>query len=303
MAPRGDDAGPDPGRWRDLRDPETLRLFVRNLGEGVYITSPSGEILDANAAALRILGVERISEIHGLNAHDLLIDPEVRRRELEVLEREGRVRDVELELRGADGSIRTVLDSAYQVVDDATGEVFYHGILVDITARKALERQLEEAAVRDQLTGCFNRRYLAGLRARLEAGGTAWGVVVIDVDHFKQYNDRHGHLAGDAVLSRLARFLMAEVRGTDAVVRFGGDEFLVVLTEDANDATPAIAERLARRAPAGAGIGFSLGWSVRRGDEPLERTIFRADEELYSVRVERRRSTRRGAPETGADTA
>ncbi len=303
MAPRGESGGQDDQRWRSLRDPETLRLFVHNLGEGVYVTSDDGKILDANPAALEILGVETLPEARSLNAEKLLVDPESRRRELEILEREGRVREFELELRAADGSVRTVLDTAYRVVDEATGEVFFHGILVDISARKALETQLEEAAVRDQLTGCFNRRHLAGLRRRLEADDGVWGLLVIDVDHFKDYNDRHGHLAGDAALARMARFLMAEVRATDEVIRFGGDEFLVVVVDDAAEATPLVAERLSRRGADGAGVGFSLGWAVRREDEPFERTIFRADEALYSIRARVRRSTRRSARTSEADTA
>jgi len=297
MAPRGDEGDGAPQRWRSLRDVEALRLFVRNLGEGVYVTRRDGAVLDANPACLTILGASSLEELRTLSAETLIADPNLRRRELALLERDGQVREFELEIHAADGVVRTVLDTAYRVVDENTGEVFYHGILVDISARKELERQLREAAVRDQLTGCFNRRFLAGLRARLETAGSRWGIVVIDVDHFKRYNDRHGHLAGDAALARLARFLMQEVRVEDVVVRFGGDEFLVVLEKDAEEATSLVAERLSQRAVERAGVDFSLGWAVREGDESFEHTIHRADAELFTIRVKRRGSTRKGLPE------
>jgi len=297
MAPRGDEPDGATQCWSSLRDPETLRLFVRNLGEGVYVTRSDGAVLDANPACLAILGVGSLDELQSLNAELLIADPHLRGQELAVLERDGHVREFELEIHAADGVVRTVLDTAYRVVDESTGEVFYHGILVDISARKELERQLREAAVRDQLTGCFNRRYLAGMRARLEAEGSRWGIVVIDVDHFKQYNDRYGHLAGDAALARLARFLMQEVRVEDVVVRFGGDEFLVVVEKDAEDATPLVVDRLSHAAVDHAGVDISLGWATRDGDEPFERTIHRADEELFTIRVKRRSSTRKRMPE------
>ncbi len=297
MAPRGDEAEGTPQRWSSLRDADTLRLFVRNLGEGVYVTRREGAVLDANPACLAILGAGSLEELRSLSAETLINDPELRRRELELLEVDGQVREFELEIHAADGVVRTVLDTAYRVVDESTGDVFYHGILVDISARKELERQLREAAVRDQLTGCFNRRYLAGMRARLEADDSRWGIVVIDVDHFKQYNDRYGHLAGDAALARLARFLMQEVRVEDVVVRFGGDEFLVVVEKDAEEATPLVADRLSRAAVDHAGVDISLGRAVRQGDEPFEGTIRRADEELFTIRVKRRSSTRKRVPE------
>ena len=77
-----------------------------------------------------------------------------------------------------------------------TGETICHGILIDITQRKALEDQLLEYSIRDPLTGCYNRRYLDLEQERLERETSTWGAIIVDIDHFKDYNDRHGHQAG-----------------------------------------------------------------------------------------------------------
>lgn len=275
-----------PERFRRLDDVETLRLLIRNLGEGIYISDPSGLILDANPAFLEIFGVGSVSELGQFHADDLYADPTRRREWLALLERDGAVRDFEWEMVRPDGQRRTVLDTSYAVQDPATGERFHHGILVDITQRKALERQLREQITRDALTGCYNRRFLLDLESRLRAATDAtWGCIFLDIDHFKLYNDTHGHQEGDTVLARMARFLMRQVRAEEPVVRMGGDEFLIVLQGEAAARTPDVARRLQHSAARSAPVAFSLGWAVRVGDESLQATIDRADKSLMGVRV------------------
>lgn len=293
MVPSGDAPRPAPAprngaarSVRSLDDPETLRLLTRNLGEGIYITDREGRILDCNPAFLDIFGVPSLRELEPYHATDLLADPDVRRREMAILERDGSVRDFELTIVRPDGQRRTVLDTTYQVHDPATGEVFYHGVLIDITRRKELEDQLREQILRDALTGCYNRRFLLDLLEDLRhrADGR-WGCIFIDIDHFKRYNDEHGHRSGDQVLQRMARFLMREVRSDEPVIRMGGDEFLVVLAGQNATRTESVAARLHEAAAQGAPVAFSLGWAVRMGDEPFEQTVERADHNLIGVRV------------------
>jgi diguanylate cyclase (GGDEF)-like protein len=108
--------------------------------------------------------------------------------------------------------------------------------------------------------------------------------VFIDVDKFKLYNDRYGHHAGDAVLTQMARFLRGQLRGEEAVVRVGGDEFVLVLVGADERRTQAVARSLAVSARRTAPVAFSLGWAVREGGERLERTMQRADQQLLQVR-------------------
>lgn len=271
---------------RTLNDPDILREFVRNLREGIYISSTDGRILDANPAFLEMVGVGSLDELAHVRAQELVADPDQRRRELELLERDGTVREFELLIRRVDGEMRTVLDTTYVFSDPVTGERRYHGILVDITGRKKLESQLIELSIRDPLTGCYNRRYLGEAQKRMQARpDEQWGCIFIDIDHFKQYNDRHGHQAGDDVLVKMSRFLMRQVRAEEAVIRIGGDEFIILMQGDAGTHTEAVARRLQVAALRTAPVPFSLGWAERVQGESLEKMLGRADANLLEVRV------------------
>lgn len=285
-------------RFRSLSEPETLARFAQNLGEGIYITNERGEILDANPAFLRIFGVGTLDELKGYNVSDF-IDADVRRREVALVEKKGSIRDRELTITRPDGAVRTVLDTWYINRDSETGEAIFHGILFDITGRKNLETQLVEQSIRDPLTGCYNRRHLSTLYSATRSEADRWGCIYVDIDHFKQYNDEHGHAAGDAVLVKMSRFLMRNVRAEEPVIRMGGDEFLVALFDTDIAETEAIARRLETAGEERGPVSFSLGWAARENREDLEETVNRADRELIQVRVVGRPGnyTRRAPPE------
>ncbi|MBB2900754.1 diguanylate cyclase (GGDEF)-like protein [Kineococcus radiotolerans] len=113
--------------------------------------------------------------------------------------------------------------------------------------RERLIAALATAAVRDELTGLLNRR---GLHERLPAPGTPVAVLVVDVDHFKSYNDRFGHLEGDRCLARVAAALEAGSRPGDVVARTGGEEFVVLLHPDPGAPGGRAAQRADARAAA-----------------------------------------------------
>jgi diguanylate cyclase (GGDEF)-like protein/PAS domain S-box-containing protein len=271
---------------RTLTDPDTLREIVAHLREGLYVAAEDGRFLDANPAFLAMLGLGSVDELTTYTADELVADPDSRRRELALLDRDGAMREFQLEYRRPDGERCVALDTVHLRRDPASGERLYLGIAVDVTKRVELEHQLRELSLRDPLTGCFNRRHLAGIERRLAAEPTAsWGCIFIDVDHFKQYNDRYGHQSGDDVLVKMSRFLIRQVRAEEAVVRLGGDEFLIVL-EGADEArTESVARRLQLAALRTAPAAFSLGWATRLPGEPLEKTVNRADQQLLAVRV------------------
>ena len=277
-------------RFRSLSDPETLARFAQNLGEGIYITNESGEILDANPAFLKIFGVSSVEELKNYKVSDF-VDAEIRKKEVALVEREGSIRDRELQITRPDGGVRTVLDTWYLNTDTETGEPIFHGILVDITARKNLETQLVEQSIRDPLTGCYNRRHLATLYSKARTDEERWGCIYTDIDHFKQYNDVHGHAAGDSILVKMSRFLMRNVRAEEPVVRMGGDEFLITLFDTDLAETEAVARRLEKAAETRGPVSFSLGWAAREKDESLEETVNRADRQLIQVRVVSRPET------------
>jgi diguanylate cyclase (GGDEF)-like protein len=107
---------------------------------------------------------------------------------------------------------------------------------------------LRRLATRDQLTGLLNRRefdrILGEERERAHRFGHSLGLVLVDVDHFKKINDTHGHPAGDAVLREIARRVAAEVRTVDRAVRFGGEEFALILMQTGRAAALEVARRV-----------------------------------------------------------
>lgn len=285
-----------PARFRSLLDFDALRGLVENLREAFYITSARGDIVDASPGFLSMLGVRTLDDLRSFSMSDMIVNPKSRMEELAMLDEHGWVRDFELEIVRPDGGVRTVLDSTYACRDSASGETYYHGILVDITDRKRQEDALREQSVRDPLTGCYNRRYLEQMEHELESAEAPFGCIFIDIDHFKQYNDLHGHAMGDTTLVRMSRFLMRQVRAEEPVIRLGGDEFLLLLNPADEDAVEMVARRLQLAAIRTAPVPFSLGWSSRRPGETMQDTVNRADQRLLSVRVMERAATRGGTP-------
>jgi diguanylate cyclase (GGDEF)-like protein len=165
-----------------------------------------------------------------------------------------------------------------------------------------VQRQLRDAALRDALTGCWNRGGLAKLEPAFHQPGVA--VLALDVDRFKQINDCHGHAAGDGVLAFIgseARDLATGVRGQ--VVRLGGDEFIILIPGGSKEPA-SFAELLQERLAAGSVLAsvwsVSIGIATRRAsDTSLAETIARADGALYQAKHRRRKSPPRraaGAP-------
>lgn len=279
-------------RFRSLSDPESLQSFVQNLREAIYITNDRGEILDANPAFFALLGVRTKEDLSSIGANELVVDPSVRLAQLERIDRDGFVRDFELQLVRPDGTLLTVLDTVYCVQDPATGETLYHGMLVDITDRKRMEDELRQQSMRDPLTGCYNRRYLSEMDEQMSATDAPWGCIFIDIDHFKSYNDQHGHQMGDNTLVRMSRFLMRQVRAEEPVIRVGGDEFVILLRGASESQAQMVAQRMQSAALRTAPVPFSLGWATRQAGEHLMNTMHRADQNLLAVRVIERTPTR-----------
>jgi diguanylate cyclase (GGDEF)-like protein/PAS domain S-box-containing protein len=276
-------------RFRSLSDPESLRDFVKNLREGIYITTRDGRVLDCNRAFLEMLGVDSIRELGEFGAANLFADIGQRIEEMRLLERDGSVREFEIDLRRPDGETRAVLDTCHLVRDPATGEAFIHGVLFDITARKQLEASLLEASTHDPLTGALNRRRLSTVEEEFARDpAIRCGCIFVDIDNFKIYNDRYGHAEGDDVLKRMARFLMRYVRAEEPVMRVGGDEFVVLMHDADLEQTKRVADRLRNEALERAPVPFSLGYAAREPGETAQRLLDRADRGLMAVRVLKR---------------
>jgi len=173
--------------------------------------------------------------------------------------------------------------------------------------RKRLEERLREnyqrslsMALTDELTGLYNRRYvfahLNELLGRMTEASGGNALMLVDIDHFKQVNDRHGHPAGDAVLREIAERAVRQVRSVDLVGRLGGEEFVIVMPETSLGGAIVVAERL-RAAVAeepfvlqGKGdkvrvtVSVGIAMTGEGHGDTLENLLQRADEALYAAK-------------------
>ena len=156
----------------------------------------------------------------------------------------------------------------------------------------------EQHANIDTLTGCFNRRWLEHVYQR-ESTRCAYNsqplcMLMLDVDHFKPYNDQHGHLAGDYALCLVAHTLRNQLRPKDSLTRFGGEEFVILLPDISEEEARSIGERLrlalqkisSFHSPVGVipGVTVSIGLAKMRPKDSLQGLIARADSALYRAK-------------------
>jgi diguanylate cyclase (GGDEF)-like protein len=168
---------------------------------------------------------------------------------------------------------------------------------------------LREMAIRDGLTRCYNHKYfkmrLEQEMVRAQRYGSALSLGLLDVDHFKQVNDTHGHPSGDAVLAHLASLLIASVRSSDIVARYGGEEFAFVLVEAGAQEAAIVAERMRARVeghqfevPGGARLRAtaSIGLAEAQAKETAAALVQRADASLYEAKAQGRNRIRIATP-------
>jgi diguanylate cyclase (GGDEF)-like protein len=163
-----------------------------------------------------------------------------------------------------------------------------------------LYQQLHQRSLSDDLTGILSRRGLREhgqqLLARQPANSLGVALLMIDIDHFKSINDRHGHLVGDEVLRHVTQVLSDHLRDDALLARYGGEEFTVMLPLRAAEDAQVVAERLrqvveAHPCQAGAGpssvtigVTISVGVAFHHRTRPLEDALSRADARLYEAK-------------------
>jgi diguanylate cyclase (GGDEF)-like protein/PAS domain S-box-containing protein len=289
-------------RFRDLLD---------NMQEMVHSLSPDGKLLFANRAWREKLGYSE-AEIPALHLSQIL-HPDERERSATIFERaiSGEpFKNLPNKLVTKDGiPIFVEADIAWRFEDGKPVES--RTLFRDVTERnhkdrqiKLYQEQIEEAnrrlsllAVTDELTGLNNRRALQGkleeefrLSRRYEH---PLSLLMIDVDHFKKFNDSYGHLAGDEVLKGVALWLRDLVRTTDFVARFGGEEFAVILPNTGLGGALLLAERvraaIARPRPDLKSVTISIGVAALTSDHSdVNALVSNADEALYRAKAEGR---------------
>ncbi|MEJ2182295.1 MAG: diguanylate cyclase [Nitrospirota bacterium] len=162
----------------------------------------------------------------------------------------------------------------------------------------ALQQKLEELAITDDLTNLFNTRYLnRSIENEIQRSNrynTSVSIIFMDIDHFKDINDTHGHLVGSKVLVEIGELLITELRSVDIVARYGGDEFVIVLPQTTLHNALAIAERIRKSVESGVFLvdgGYNLTITASFGvasypesSRSKEELMRLADESMYNVK-------------------
>jgi len=172
------------------------------------------------------------------------------------------------------------------------GKQAVHQLRTQVNSYQAKLEEAEKLALRDALTGVLNRLCIEKQIERRIGAGVRFCVAVIDLDGFKQINDRHGHLAGDELLKQFAGELSSASRSDDLVGRWGGDEFILIVDGPLEEASTRV-ERLERwicgnytlQSPSGSvsvPMRASIGLAEHAGKESMKQLLSRADKTMYA---------------------
>ncbi|MCK4807757.1 MAG: GGDEF domain-containing protein, partial [Candidatus Aegiribacteria sp.] len=178
--------------------------------------------------------------------------------------------------------------------DDTNVLEMLAGHLTGTVDRISLERKLRNLAIHDPLTGAFNRNFfqiaLNREKLRAERYSTSIGFLMVDIDNFKEINDLYGHLTGDKILREVASYLAESIRETDYLIRYGGDEFLMILIE-AGQTAVIVRDRIINGSKLaektihliGSPVTLSIGqshWDSKSGIS-IRETLAEADSRMY----------------------
>lgn len=301
---------------RERRRAHGLQAALDSLPVPVFYKDMQGIYLGCNTAFEGFIGIER-DRIVGHTVYDVApsnLAVVYERADRDLIGRGG-TQSYEAHVRYADGSEHDVLFHK-AVFNDAAGKPNgLAGAMLDITERKKLEAELRWRAEQDPLTGLANRRKFFALTAnaheKVNADALPHWALVIDIDHFKEINDRFGHATGDRALIHVGHAIQDALRADDIVARAGGEEFFAVVRAVDCDTCLAIAERVrsavARSAPIEADtlppVTVSVGvarWNAEK--EHIDNALRRADAQMYRAKRRGRNciaitpEERRGAP-------
>ncbi len=256
----------------DLKKAEDKVKESENIYKTILMASPdditiadlSGRILMVSKAANRIFGYP-YGEGPGMSVMDFIVPEDHERARANIIKMINENYPGPNEYRGLrkDGSRFDIEVNNALIRDEAGNPIRMVLIVRDITNRKRAEQRIKELvhqleierdlaqkhSLTDSLTGLFNRRFFDNALqtefSRYKRSGSQLSLIMLDVDHFKKYNDYYGHLNGDKCLQKIAEALKTKVkRGTDIVARYGGEEFVVILPDTNLQGATILADRL-----------------------------------------------------------
>jgi diguanylate cyclase (GGDEF)-like protein/PAS domain S-box-containing protein len=286
---------------------DLYREIVQNMHDGVYFVDRERRITYWNKGAERITGYSAEEVVGSACSNNILVHVDALGRQLckgpcplAAAMAGGRPHQTEVYLHHKLGHRLPVWVRTSPLRDADGNLIGAVEMFSDISSRQALREQVEELkklALLDTLTGLPNRRHLEGyLQSRLEElrrSGVGFGLLFMDIDHFKQFNDQFGHDVGDQLLTVVANTLSFSIRRFDMVCRWGGEEFAGVFPHTDSDALRGLAERLrvlVAQSQAQTDIGMlsvtlSIGGSMATPEDSAASLLQRADRLMYASKI------------------
>jgi diguanylate cyclase (GGDEF)-like protein/PAS domain S-box-containing protein len=282
---------------KKLRHSEArYRALVGNLTFGMCHWNLEGKLLDVNQALVTMLGYTSKKELMTEDLTGAIFrDPSIRNQVLEGSGSENRVEPAEIDWKRRDGTTLKVRLSGREVLSERGRGEGYEVIVENVSSQRELEDSLRDKATKDSLTGLANYRQLIDVLdseiKRSARTARQFSLLLFDLDHLKQINDRYGHVTGNRALCRLADALCVSCRDIDTAARFGGDEFALVLPETEAEAAKIVAHRICSilasdgRDPT---LSVSVGAAIYPQDgQAIESLLSAADLALYAMKAKR----------------
>jgi diguanylate cyclase (GGDEF)-like protein/PAS domain S-box-containing protein len=269
------------------------RALTENPTYGICRFDVDGRFLEVNEALVAMLGYGSKEELMAVNlSTEIIRDPIERARLFEPYRQTGHVDLIEVEWKRKDGTAMKVRLSGRQVGAEQGAPDGCEIIAQDVTAQRASEDHLRHLAATDALTGLANYRRLSEtLESELKRSDRTarpFAVLILDLNGMKRINDRHGHLAGNRALCRLADIFRFSCRSIDTAARYGGDEFAIILPETDAKEADAVGRRICDRLSNDCEeplLSVSVGIAVYPEDGTTIDTLFQAaDRALYKMK-------------------
>jgi len=291
-------------RWLDIL-PLARTALVESIPVGVIVIDSKNRIVDINPSAKQFLQVD--DSIVGQESQKALarFDPSLHSQtderfnkdiKVDLLNGKSKYLDLHIiSLKNREGQFNGNILTLHDVTERKKANERLQAQLAEI---ESLHSQLHEQAIRDPLTGLFNRRYMSDTLERethrAERHQHPLSMLMIEIDSFKRFNDSFGHAAGDVTLQQVAKLIQANTRADDIACRFGGDEFTLIMPETTLESAIQCAERLRESAahlelhyngrPLG-NLTLSIGVAVfPKHGETAALTLRAADEAMYEAK-------------------
>lgn len=276
---------------KEIEEKELFKSILRSITEGVIATNLDGEIISINETTEKMIDIEK-DELNTINIFDFLdINDDIKNNIFNTIIEGGSIKETSSVLKSRIG---TKVPIIYNIspAKDSIGNIY--GMVIsfkDATEKIIKEQELDYATYHDSLTGAYNRNFFNKKIKEIDnEKNLPLSIIMGDVNGLKLTNDAFGHLMGDKLLKSAADIMKKVCRNQEVLVRWGGDEFIILLPETKYEDVARISERIKEECLKEnigiINISISLGYDTKKTkDEDIMKIITNAEEMMYKIKM------------------